>query len=463
MKAETNRRAVLRGTAMGVAVAALAPPAFAAKPALFLPPPLPVFAPLQFSIKDFGAVGDGVTKNTAAIQQALDRCCVLGGGTVEIPAGRFASGTLYLRSNTRLFLAEGAELLGSPDFADYPLTQLRWEGKWIKGHCSLIHAQDAENIALSGPGKITGNDAVAGMPSPSYPFRHPALIEPVGCRRVLLEGFSTSYDHMWNLHPTLCDDLTIRGLTIRSSQKGRDGIDIDSCRHVRIENCDIATGDDCISLKSGRGMEAVVQARPTEDVLITGCIFADWNWACIGIGSEMSGGIRHVRIEHCKFLRAKTYAIYIKGQVGRGGFVEDIAVEHADIAGAGLGAIRINFLSSGKHDENQVPGLAGVPHLANFRFRNITVGNVPQLVEGWEIHPDKPLEGLILEDISGSAAKGIHLAHIRGTRVARVRIEGLSEPLLSALDVAGLGVDEAAPLTVPAPPELAPPADYTFK
>ena len=443
-----SRRALMRGAAGSVAMAALSSSAIAAKPSLFMPPALPRFASLRLAITDFGAVGDGSTKNTLAFQQALDRCAVLGGGTVEVPAGRFVTGTVFLRSKVCLLLAEGAELVGSPDLIDYPLSQVRWEGKWMKGHCSLIHAMDADDIGVRGPGKITGNDAVAGMPTAAYPFRHPALIEPVNCRRVLLESFSTSYDHMWNLHPTLCDDLTIRALIIRSSGKGRDGIDVDSCRHVRIEKCDIATGDDCISLKSGRGMEGATLARRTEDVLITGCTFADWNWACIGIGSEMSGGIRHVRVEHCKFLRAKTHAIYIKGQVGRGGYVEDLSFEDCDIAGAGLGAVRINFLSSGKHDEDQVPGLKGVPHISDFRFRRLRVRDTPQLVEAWEIHPDRPLDGLVLEDISGSSTKGIHLAHVRRAHFTRVRLDGLEEPLVRTFDVTGIG--PTAPFSPPA-------------
>lgn len=456
-----TRRGVMGGTM------ALASPALGAKritPHDFVPPPLPRIPPLQLRVTDFGAAGDGVTKNTIAIQEALDRCAMLGGGEVAIPAGRFLTGTIFLRSYTRLVLAADAELLGSGDLADYPVSQVRWEGKWIKGHCSLIHATDAGNIAIVGPGKITGNTAVGGMPRPDYPLRHPALIEPVNCHVVLLDGFSTSYDRMWNIHPTYCDDLILRNLTIRSSEKGRDGIDIDSCRHVRIEHCDIATGDDCISLKSGRGMEGVTIARPTEDVLITGCTFADWNWACIGIGSEMSAGVRRVRIENCKFTHAKTHAIYIKGQVGRGGFVEDIDVRNIDVAGVGLGVLRINFLTSGKKDEFQVPGLRGIPHLSGFRFQHVRVHDVPQLMEGWEIHPDRPLVGLVLQDISGTSAKGIQLANVRKANIARIHLDGLNGPLLGTSNVTGVGLKDAVPMPAqeaPAPvPEPATP--YKF-
>ena len=120
-------------------------------------------------------------------------------------------------------------------------------------------------------------------------------------------------------------------LTIRSTGGNGDGIDVDSCRHVRIEDCDIATGDDCIAIKSGRGMEGYRIARPTEDVLISHCTLADSIFACIGIGSETSGGIRDVRIEHCQFTHARTCAIYIKSNSGRGAFIEDIAARDLEV------------------------------------------------------------------------------------------------------------------------------------
>ena len=113
---------------------------------------------------------------------------------------------------------------------------------------------------------------------------------------------------MWTIHPTYCENLVAKNLTIRSSGGNSDGIDVDSCKHVRIENCDIDSGDDAIAIKSGRGMEGYRAARPSEDVLITGCTLGDANFACIGIGSETSGGIRNVRIEHCKFMQARNWA-----------------------------------------------------------------------------------------------------------------------------------------------------------
>ena len=218
---------------------------------------------VKLSVRDFGATGDGATKDTAAIQQAIDRWFVLGGGEVLFPAGNYFTGAIALRSNVILQLDKDAIITGSPDFADYPVMQVRWEGKWIQGHTALIYAVGAINTGIVGPGKINGSHALGGRPNAQNPLRHPALIEPIGCNNIRFEDFSTDYYLMWSLHPTYCENVFIKGLTIRSTGGNGDGIDIDSCKHVRIDACDISTGDDCISLKSGRGMEGYTLMKTT--------------------------------------------------------------------------------------------------------------------------------------------------------------------------------------------------------
>src|ERR1700723_3795375 len=111
------------------------------------------------------AKGDGTTKDTAAIQAALDRCGVLGGGEVLVPEGNYLVGSLQLRSKTTLRFAEGAALMGSPEMNDYAVTQVRWEGMWIGGHVALVYAIDAHDVSVVGPGKILGNETLGGRPS----------------------------------------------------------------------------------------------------------------------------------------------------------------------------------------------------------------------------------------------------------------------------------------------------------
>ncbi|MGC4104318.1 glycoside hydrolase family 28 protein [Ferruginibacter sp.] len=411
---------------------------------------------LVLNIRDFGAIGDGQTKDTLSIQQAIDRCYVLGGGEVLVPAGNYFTGAIALRSNVLLRLEKDAILTGTPDFADYPVMQVRWEGKWVKGHTALIYAAEASNTGIVGPGHIAGNHALGGRPNDKYPLRHPALIEPIGCNNLRFENFSTDYYLMWSLHPTYCENIVIKNLTIRSTGGNGDGIDIDSCKHVTIDNCDIATGDDCISLKSGRGMEGYSLLRTTEDVTITNCTFADSIFACIGIGSETSGGIRNVKIQHCKFIGAKTHAVYIKSRPGRGAFIEDIICDDLEVSNVQAGFLRFNILGSGLQDQVPVPGLEGIPTIKNFRFNNIRVKDVPVLVDGTAIHPDKPLDGFTFTNISGTCAKGIALANIKKAKLKNINVTGFTGPLISINNVSGKGLDGATTIEAPKVPETIP-------
>jgi polygalacturonase len=411
---------------------------------------------LKLSVRDFGAKGDGTTKDTSAIQQALDRCSVLGGGEVLVPPGNYLTGAIALRSNTLLRLEANSVISGANDFSEYPVTQVRWEGKWIPGRVGLLYAVGANNIGVVGPGRIVGNPELGGRPTAQSPLRHPALIEMIGCRDIRLEDFSTSYRLMWSIHPTNCEDVQIRGLNIRSTGGNGDGIDIDSCRRVRIENCDIATGDDCIAIKSGRGSEAYQLLQTCEDIAISNCTMADSIFACIGIGSETSGGIRNVRVEHCKFTEAKTFAFYIKTRVGRGAFIEDIVADDLDVSGTGGGFLSFNLLSSGLQDQDPVPGVEGIPTVRNFRFSNVRVKDCPQLVDGTRIHPDKPLDGFSLSDVTGDCKKGIALANVKNAEIRNVKVTGFDGPLLSTHNVTGKGLEGATAIDGPKLPDPVP-------
>ncbi|WP_448697452.1 glycoside hydrolase family 28 protein [Mucilaginibacter sp. AW1-3] len=399
------------------------------------------------NVRDMGATGNGTTKDTTAIQQCIDRCSILGGGEVVFPKGNYLTGAIQLRNNVTLNLTDEAIITGTPDFADYPVTQVRWEGKWIQGYSALIYALGAKNIGIKGKGKIMGNHALSGRPSADKPLRHPALIEPIDCSNISFDGFSTDYHSMWSIHLTFCDTVSIKNLTIRSTGGNGDGIDVDSCKHVLIDNCDISTGDDCISLKSGRGMEGYTLLRTTEDVTITNCTFADSIFACIGIGSETSGGIRNVRIENCKFTAAKTFALYIKSNVGRGAFIENITANNLDVSSTGGGFLRFNITGSGLQDQVPVPGDEGIPTTKNFKFSNIRVDNVPVLVDGTGIHPRKPLDGFVLTDITGTCGKGISIANIKKAVIKNIKVTGFAGALLNIDNVTGSGLEGATVLT----------------
>ncbi|WP_041598106.1 glycoside hydrolase family 28 protein [Granulicella tundricola] len=425
---------------------------------------------VQVNVRDLGATGDGSTKDTVAMQLALDRCSVLGGGEVLVPAGEYLTGALRIHSNTVLRIEEGASLNGSPDIGDYPFTQVRWEGRWIKGYSAFISAQDGENVTIIGKGKIVASPAIKGRvvhadgspmvytrpaagtaPNPDGPtnvarrdiMRNPALMEFTHCRNVLVQDVFTQGNDMWSTHPVYCENVTFRNVTVHS---GADGIDVDSCKGVVIDGCEFVTRDDCISLKSGRGMEGNTIGVVCEDIHISNCTFNDAVWACIGIGSETSGGIRNVHVEHCKCLGARTFAIYIKSRPGRGAFIEDIYMNDLEVSGAQQGFLRFNILNSGLQDPDPVPGDDGIPTIRNFHFSNIRVKDVPVLVDGASIHPRKPLEGFSLTNVTGTCGKGIRLANIHHAVIHDVKVTGFAGPLLSTRNVTGTGLGGAVPL-----------------
>jgi polygalacturonase len=389
-------------------------------------------------VRALGAKGDGTTKDTAAFQAALDACAAGGGGEVRVPAGTYLIGSVVMGSGTTLRLEEGATLQGSPDKEDYPVMQVRWEGRWREGHRALIHAKDAKGIAIVGPGRIVGANPLGNLRNP----RGPALIEPIHCEGVRLEGFSTNYSRMWAIHPTNCQNVVARGLTIRSEHKksNGDGIDVDSCKNVLIEKCDIDAGDDAIALKSGRGMEAVRLAQPTEDVVIRDCRLGS-DFAAIALGTEMSGGIRNVRIENC-VLTPGSNGIYIKSRTGRGGVMENISGKNITNAGP-KAFVRIELTNKGIQDSEPVEGTDGIPVVRNVSFEDVKMAGGIGL-EAVRIDPQKPVVGLRLANVTGTADRGIVLDNVREVELSGIEVSGFKGPKVrAAKGVTGKGLEGA--------------------
>ena len=239
---------------------------------------------------------------------------------------------------------------------------VRWEGRLREGHRALIHAKDAEQIAIEGEGSITGDMSVGDLRDP----RGPCIFEPIECKDVRIEGIHVNYRRMWSIHLTYCQNVLAKDLTIRSTRANGDGIDVDSSRDVQIENCDIDTGDDSIALKSGRGMEGVRIARPTENVTITGCKLGS-DFAGLALGTEMSGGIRNIRASDCTFTRGSN-AIFIKSRPDRGGFMEDIEGHDLTVAGT-KSFLRIDLVNKGIKDSEPVQGGDGLAHVGQSPFQ----------------------------------------------------------------------------------------------
>jgi hypothetical protein len=265
-----------------------------------------------FDVRAFGAIGDGKTKDTAAIQKAIDACTLSGGGTVYVAPGTYHCGTIVLKSNVNFHLESGATILGSKDLADYtPLANQA--GPRLKGDANakhLIFARDAENLTLSGNGHVNGQGPSFWVPSerkvppPEDAWRDVAtydwkpldraspMVELFNCKNTRVEDVTFENASGWTFRPIECDTLVIRGLKIRNPVIGpnTDGIDLTCCRNVSISDCDIATGDDAICLKSEGPYGVMGLSR---NITITNCVLT---CCCNGLkfGTATHGGYENI-------------------------------------------------------------------------------------------------------------------------------------------------------------------------
>jgi polygalacturonase len=271
----------------------------------------------RFLITAHGAVADGTTLNTAAVQKAIDAAEAAGGGVVEIPAGTFKSGSIFLKKGVELWLAEGAVLLGSTDIADYPKRETRIEGHFEPWRMALVNAQGLDRVRIGGKGRLDGN----GVPfweafwqrrkenpkCTNLEVERPRLMFIDRCRDVRIEGIALQDSGFWNLHLYKCNGVTIDGvrITIPSAAvknvrgPSTDGIDVDSSQNVTIRNCYISTNDDNIALKGSKGPLADKDADspPVENILVENVEVGEGN-GLITCGSEATV-VRNVTVRNC--------------------------------------------------------------------------------------------------------------------------------------------------------------------
>jgi polygalacturonase len=394
----------------------------------------PGTSPLRIDVRSEGAAGDGKTRDTAAFDKALTACSAGGGGEVVVPAGTYLIGSIVLPSHTTLRLEKGATLKGSSDIADYPLGTARWEGVDAPAYRALISATKAEQIAIVGQGEIVGAEAAGKLRNP----RGAALVEPVDCRGVRIEGVTLRQYGVWTLHPTFCDDVAVVGVTFDTHGHNSDGIDPDSCRHFRIERCTFSTQDDCIAIKSGKGEEGRRLARPCQDVSITDCTFNAGHGA-ISVGSEVSGGISGVRVERCTVKKGVACALRIKSAQGRGGFIEDVNVKDLDSA-AGQ-AVQVDMNVKYNIDPQPLAPPEGITRVTAIRVEDMKVdgGVVLDAVGVGE----KPIAGLVLSHVSGTCKKGLIIRNATGVELSDITVEGFAGPKLTVENVQGTGLEGA--------------------
>jgi polygalacturonase len=372
---------------------------------------LPLFAG-SVNILDYGANGDGEFLNTKAIQSAIDQCHGQGGGTVLVPAGKFRTGTLILKSKVSLQLEAGAVILGSTELKDYPeiypafrsYTDVNYVDK------SLIYAEKANNISICGRGTIDGQgeSAVFDLPGRENYKKRPYLVRMVACHNILISGISLLNSPMWVQHYLACEDLVIEGISVKSLvNHNNDGIDIDCCSRVRISNCDINSGDDAIVLKA-------TAPKNCERITINNCILRS-RCNALKLGTESTGGFRDILVNNCVIYDTRLAALAL--EMVDGGTADRIQINNITASGVG-GAIFVRLGNRARHylalgsgggkkyyfEENNKLDTVGMGWMGNITISNFICAGADSVGCSITGIPGFEVRNIILRDIHISFA-----------------------------------------------------------
>jgi polygalacturonase len=411
----------------------------------------------QILITDHDAVGDGTTVNTKAIQGAIDQCAATGGGTIVVPKGVFLTGALFFKQGVNLQVEKEGVLKGTTNPADYPAVYTRWEGIERYWTSALLNFIGLTNVEVTGEGLIDGSGAswpggrgrgpgappgpnaagagdsgaTARLPAPAQPtttqlcfapspgnlpavnaagvavpgrgLGRPRTLVFQSCRNVKVSGLHFKDEASWCVVFIYSEEGLAENLNIRAEHTipSSDGIDIDSCRKIRVTGCDIDCNDDCISLKSGKDEDGLRVARPCEDIVIEKTRFA-YGHGGAAMGSETSGGIRNVEVNDCVAEAGNFAPIRFKSQPSRGGVVENITYRNMKLNEARQ-AVEFNL------EWRMVPPIAApakvLPVVRNVKMINISgTVNSAGVIHGLR---DSPIQGLVFENCNLTAQRGL--------------------------------------------------------
>ena len=419
------------------------------------------------SIADHGAVPGGEVLCTAAIQSAIDAAGA--GDIVLIPAGVWLSGAVFLHSRMTLRFEEGAELRGTTDESCYPILPTRVAGVEMDWPAGLVNANDCEELRICGPGVINGqgehwwykywgDDFNGGMRKGylekglmgflDYDCLRVRNLIVMNGKNITLEDFHSTRSGFWNVHVCYCENVTIRGLQIYENHgPSTDGIDIDSSRHVLVENCVVACNDDNVCIKAGRDADGLRVARPCEDVLVQNCTFPSGHG--LTLGSETSGCIRNITMRNITF-NGNMIGFRLKSARKRGGIIENILVENLTMTNVGW-PFRFEFDWYPAYSYSDIPeGWEGEiperwrilsqpvdPEQGLPEARDITIRNVtsvltpdydgPSLAFDIEGIPEKPFRNFRFENVKVQAKTFGTIRHVEGLQMVDVEVTAAAE------------------------------------
>jgi polygalacturonase len=365
----------------------------------------PSFPEKNYNITSYGAVGDGLTDCTGAFKKAIDECSKNGGGMVLVPEGIFLTGPIHLKNNVNLNITKNAVVKFSGDKNKYlPVVFTRWEGVECMNYSPLIYAYEQENIAITGKGILDGQGSNGNwwswkgnieygwkddlpnqkkdrgelfeMTEKNIPpeerifgdghYLRPNFVQLYRCKNILIEGVIFKNSPMWFIHPVLCENVTVKNITVEGLGPNNDGCNPESSKNVLIKNCYFNTGDDCIAIKSGRNNDGRRINVPSENIIIQNCTMKEGHGGVV-IGSEISGGVKNVFAENCVMSSPNLdRAIRIKTNAVRGGIIENIYTRNITVGEVKEAVIKINYYYEEGDKGNYLP------EVRNLFFSNIT-------------------------------------------------------------------------------------------
>lgn len=318
-----------------------------------------VYPEKDFSIATYGAVEGGEANNTQAIADAIEACHKAGGGRVVVPAGTWLTGPIHFKSNVNLHLEENAVLRFTDNPADYlPAVMTSWEGLECYNYSPLLYAFECENIAITGKGMLNPKmdhwkiwfkrpaphmealKQLYTMASTDVPVEErqmavgennlrPHLIHFNRCKNVFLDEFMIRESPFWTIHLYMCDGGVVRNLDVKAHGHNNDGVDLEMSRNFLIEDCKFDQGDDAVVIKAGRNQDAWRLNTPCENIVIRNCTILEGH-TLLGIGSEISGGIRNIYMTNCYAPNSVHRLFFVKTNHRRGGFIENILMENVE-------------------------------------------------------------------------------------------------------------------------------------
>ncbi len=426
----------------------------------------------RYVITDFGAVGDGTTLNTKAIQAAIDKCAsTKKGGVLVIPKGTFLSGAIFLKQGVNLLLEKDGVLKGSTNPDDYPQVQTRWEGTEEMWTSAFVNAFDVTGLIISGDGAIDGSAsgsagrpqapatgaatapgaaAAAAVLAPAAPppprpaasptgqpqrRGRPRLVAIQNAKDVLITGVTLERQQVWCLFILYSQNVEVEGIKIRGdhSTPSADGMDIDSSKHVHVNRVDIDTNDDCISIKSGKDVDGLRVNRPAEDILVENSHFGAGG-SGVDMGSETSGGIRNVVIQNCVMDSNNSAPIRFKSAPSRGGVVENITYRNLQ-----LHETR-QAISMEADWKNRAMASQPTPPPANPLpvFRNVNIINVSgdsQSVGVMSGLAGSPIQGVTFQNCHITANTGLRISHARNVDMSGLTLDVKQGEAITKIDV----------------------------